>query len=59
MQEKWNLLLKRTIIKKRGIIFSGGQNCGRGSSKNRTLNITQRLFDRFVQHFAYAPYMTL
>ena len=29
-----------------------------GGSKSRTINISPRTIDRFVQHFAYAPYMT-
>ena len=30
-----------------------------GGSKSRTINISPRIFDRFVQNFAYIPYMAL
>ena len=45
--------------KEKNYFFFGCQNCGPGDSKYRTINITTRPFDRFVQNFAYAPYMTL
>ena len=42
-----NLLYKGSIIRKGVITLFGDQNGG-GGSKNRTINISPRPFDRFV-----------
>ena len=52
--------IKGTYNKKESLFYFRNKNWRGGEdSKNRSININPRPFDRFVRNFAYAPYTAL